>query len=123
VGGLLLGSIVVVGMATLLLVYVTGKALPSSRRGASAADGEPQTSDSPGEPSSRPQIRTSVRACCSALRQNAASAPMEQKSAYMAAASACDALVKTPDGRDQLGSLQPLLMGARVPQACRPTEP
>ena len=123
VGGLLLGSIVVVGLATLVLVYVAGKALPSSRRAASAADGEGQAADSPGETSSRPRIRTSVRACCTALRRNANSAPEEQKSAFMAAASACDALAKTPDGRDQLASLQPLLMGATVPPACKPAEP
>lgn len=117
VGGLLLASVVVVGLGTLVLVYVTGKALPSSRR--AAAEGEPAASESPaGEPSSRPRMRTSVRACCSALRQNANSAPAEQKSAYMAAASACDALAKSPDGREQLSSLQPYLMGASMPAAC-----
>jgi len=118
VGGLLLASIVVVGLGTLVLVYVTGKALPSSRR-AAAEEGASAALDGPSAASSsRARMKTSVRACCTALRQNATSAPPEQKSAYMAAASACDALVRAPDGRDQLASLQSYLMGATMPAAC-----
>jgi len=60
-----------------------------------------------------------VSACCSALRQNAKSAPPQQQGAYLAAAGACDALRSNPQGAAALGQVRALLLGAGVPAACR----
>jgi len=62
---------------------------------------------------------TGIRRCCQALRQNVNSAPPEQKGAYIAAASACDGLVNSPQGRQALGTLRGILMGAQMPAACQ----
>jgi hypothetical protein len=62
---------------------------------------------------------TGVRKCCSALRQNANTAPPEQKGAYITAATACDGLVNNPQGRAALAQLRGLLLGAQMPAACQ----
>lgn len=60
-----------------------------------------------------------IAACCSALRQNANSAPPEQKGFYISAAAVCDGLKNDPQGRAVLGQVRALLMGANVPATCR----
>lgn len=62
---------------------------------------------------------TGIRNCCAALRQNAKSAPPEQQGAYLAAASACDGLVNSPQGRQALATLRGLLLGAQLPASCQ----
>lgn len=62
---------------------------------------------------------TGIRACCSALRQNAKSAPPEQQGAYMMAAGACDAVRNSPQGRAALSQVRAALRGANVPSSCR----
>jgi hypothetical protein len=62
---------------------------------------------------------TGVRKCCSALSQNANSAPPEQKAGYLAAAAACNGLVNNPSGRQALAGLRGLLLGAKMPAACQ----
>lgn len=60
-----------------------------------------------------------IRACCQALRQNAKSAPPEQQGAYLAAASACDGLANSPQGRQALAGLRSILLGAQLPASCK----
>jgi hypothetical protein len=62
---------------------------------------------------------TGISACCSALAQNAGSAPPNQKGSYLAAAAACRALVANPQGRALLGSVRAMLAGGTVPPTCR----
>jgi len=62
---------------------------------------------------------TGIAACCSALAQNAGSAPLDQKGAYLQAAAACKALISNPQGRALLGSIRGMLAGASVPATCR----
>lgn len=62
---------------------------------------------------------TGIAACCSALSQNAGSAPPDQKGAYLQAAAACKALVSNPQGRALLASVRGMLAGASVPATCR----
>jgi hypothetical protein len=62
---------------------------------------------------------TGIAACCAALRGNAASAPPEQKGAYLAAAGACQAVISNPQGRAALAQVRALLAGANVPASCR----
>ncbi|AUX22381.1 acyltransferase [Sorangium cellulosum] len=62
---------------------------------------------------------TGIRKCCAALRQNAKSAPPEQQGAYLAAASACDGLANSPQGRQALSTLRGLLLGAQMPASCQ----
>jgi len=57
--------------------------------------------------------------CCDALRGNAKSAPLQQQGFYMAAAGACDALRSNPQGRQALGQVRALLMGASMPAQCK----
>ncbi|MSP24551.1 MAG: hypothetical protein EXR75_05175 [Myxococcales bacterium] len=62
---------------------------------------------------------TGIGACCSALKQNAASAPITQKGAYLAAAGLCQSLVSNPQGKAALSGVRAMLAGAGVPPACR----
>ncbi len=62
---------------------------------------------------------TGIAACCSALAQNAGSAPPDQKGAYLTAAATCRALISNPQGRALLGSVRAMLAGASVPATCR----
>jgi hypothetical protein len=60
-----------------------------------------------------------IAACCAALRQNAANAPLQHKGALIAAAGACDALRSDPRGRAALGGVRAMASAAGVPAACR----
>jgi hypothetical protein len=62
---------------------------------------------------------TGIAACCAAINQNAASAPLQYKGAYIAAAGACQAAMNNPQGKAALGSVRGLLAAAGVPAACR----
>lgn len=62
---------------------------------------------------------TGIAACCAALRQNAASAPIQYKGNYLAAAAACDAMRNNPQGRAALAGVRSALAGAQVPAACQ----
>jgi len=63
---------------------------------------------------------TGIAACCSALRQNANSAPLNQKGSYLAAAAACDAVRKSPQGRAALAGARSMVRssGGNVPTSC-----
>jgi len=61
----------------------------------------------------------SISKCCAALRQNANSAPPEQKGAYMAAAAACDGLRNMPAANQAFAQIRSFLMGAKMPSACQ----
>jgi len=62
---------------------------------------------------------STISKCCAALRQNANSAPPEQKGAYMAAASACEGLKNTPVAQQAFSQIRSFLMGAKMPGACQ----
>lgn len=62
---------------------------------------------------------TGIGACCSALRQNAKSAPPEQQSGLLLAAGVCDTLRNDPSGRAVLAQVRAALAGANVPSTCR----
>jgi hypothetical protein len=62
---------------------------------------------------------TGVRRCCSALRQNANSAPLDQKGSYLSAAAMCDGLVNSPQGRQALSAVRGILKGANMPGDCK----
>jgi hypothetical protein len=62
---------------------------------------------------------TGIKKCCAALAQNAKTAPPEQQGAYQAAASACNNLVSSPQGRQALTALRGLLGSAKLPTACQ----
>ncbi len=62
---------------------------------------------------------TGIRKCCSALRQNANSVPLDQKAAYIGAASICDGLVSSPQGRQTLSQVRVALKGMSVPSSCQ----
>jgi hypothetical protein len=62
---------------------------------------------------------TGIGACCAALRQNANSAPLQHRGAYLAAAGACNAVRSSPQGRAALASVRAMLRGAQVPSSCR----
>lgn len=56
--------------------------------------------------------------CCAALRQNANSAPLDQKSSLLIAAGVCDSLRSSPQGRAALGQVRAALRGAKMPSSC-----
>jgi hypothetical protein len=62
---------------------------------------------------------TGVRACCSALRQNANSAPLDQKGSLLSAAALCDGLVNSPQGKQALSAVRGMLKGASMPASCK----
>jgi hypothetical protein len=62
---------------------------------------------------------TGIRACCAALNQNAASAPLDQKPMYLQAAAVCQGLVNNPQGRAALVQLRGILRGANMPSSCK----
>ena len=62
---------------------------------------------------------TGIRACCAALAQNANSAPLDQKPAYLQAAAVCQGLVNSPQGRQALVQLRGILRGANMPSSCK----
>jgi len=62
---------------------------------------------------------TGIKACCNALRQNANSAPLDQKGTYLSAAGVCDGLVNSPQGRQALSAVRGMLKGANMPSSCQ----
>jgi hypothetical protein len=62
---------------------------------------------------------TGIKACCAALAQNAASAPLDQKPMYLQAAAVCQGLVNNPQGRQALSQLRGILRGANMPSSCK----
>lgn len=60
-----------------------------------------------------------LAACCRALRQNARSAPPDQRPYLIMAANMCDSLRRSPQGRAQLRQVRASLRGARMPSSCR----
>jgi hypothetical protein len=62
---------------------------------------------------------TGIAACCSAIRQNSKSAPLDQQGMYIAAAALCDSLKNNPQGKAALGQVRAALRGAGVPGACQ----
>ncbi|MFT3766448.1 MAG: hypothetical protein QM820_13185 [Minicystis sp.] len=62
---------------------------------------------------------TGLAACCAALRQNARSAPPEQRSYYLTAAAVCDGLRNNPQGRQMIAQMRQQLRGTPMPGACR----
>jgi hypothetical protein len=62
---------------------------------------------------------TGLKKCCSALRQNAQSAPPDQAPAYLMAAGACEGLVNSSQGRQALGTIRAMLKGASLPASCQ----
>jgi hypothetical protein len=62
---------------------------------------------------------TGVRKCCTALRQNANSAPLDQKGSLLSAAAMCDGLVNSPQGRQALSAVRGLVKGAGMPAECK----
>jgi hypothetical protein len=59
-----------------------------------------------------------IQACCSAITQNMASAPLQQKPIYAAALVVCQSLVNTQQGREALGQIRGKLPGVPIPAAC-----
>lgn len=62
---------------------------------------------------------TGLAACCRALRQNARSAPPDQRPYLIMAANVCDGMRRSPQGRAQLRALRASMRGARMPSSCR----
>ncbi len=91
---------------------------PEEDAGADAADAaDGDASDAkPGSGSFDP---TGIKKCCSALRQNAKSAPLDQQGGYLAAASVCDGLTASAQSRQALAGLRQFLRGAQLPSACQ----
>jgi hypothetical protein len=77
-----------------------------------AADAAPKATGTGGDP-------TGVRRCCVALRQNANSAPLDQKGSLLSAAAMCDGLVNSPQGRQALSAVRGMLKGANMPADCK----
>lgn len=60
-----------------------------------------------------------ISKCCTALTQNANSAPIEQKGSYLAAAAACQGLKNTPAAQQAFSQIRSFLAGAKMPGACQ----
>lgn len=60
-----------------------------------------------------------IAACCAAIRQNKASAPLMYQGMYAAAEGACAAAMGNPQGKAALASVRGMLSAAGVPAACR----
>jgi hypothetical protein len=60
-----------------------------------------------------------IAACCAALQQNAASAPLDQKPMLLQAAAICNGLRNSPQGKQALGAVRAALRGANMPSSCR----
>ena len=60
-----------------------------------------------------------ISKCCNALSQNAASAPIDQKGSYLAAAAACQGLKNTPAAQQAFAQIRSFLAGAKMPGACQ----
>lgn len=95
----------------------TTQIVPEEDAGADAADAD--TADADAGKKVVTGDSSGIRKCCAALRQNAKSAPPEQQGGYLAAASACDGLANSPQGRQALSTLRGLLLGAQMPASCQ----
>ena len=62
---------------------------------------------------------TGLAACCAALRQNARSAPPDKRRYVLMAASMCDSMRRSPQGRAQIAQLRRQLRGTQLPGPCR----
>lgn len=62
---------------------------------------------------------TNLAACCKALEQNAASAPLNLKASYLAAAGVCKSVMSNPDSAAALRSIQAAAKGAGLPADCK----
>ena len=62
---------------------------------------------------------TGIKKCCQALRNNAQSAPLDQRPALLGAAGMCEGMVNNPQGRTALAALRGMLRGASMPSACQ----
>ena len=60
-----------------------------------------------------------IAACCAAIKQNMASAPLMYQGAYAAAFGACNSARSNPQGAQALGAVRGLLGAVGVPGACR----
>ncbi len=60
----------------------------------------------------------SLKNCCAALRQNAASAPEPNKGYFLTAAGICDGMVAAGNTAGAAAALQAALRGAGLPSAC-----
>ena len=60
-----------------------------------------------------------ISKCCTALQQNANSAPLDQKMYYLSAAQACQGMKNTPSAQQAFGQLRAFLAGAKMPGACK----
>ncbi|AUX42227.1 acyltransferase [Sorangium cellulosum] len=92
--------------------------VPEEDAGVDAADADVADADAGKKATGTPDPG-GIRKCCAALRQNAKSAPPEQQGGYLAAASACDGLANSPQGRQALSTLRGLLLGAQMPASCQ----
>lgn len=78
------------------------------------------------EPSAKPEVKgtgsgkpaQSLKNCCSALRQNANSAPEPNKGYFLTAAGICDGMVAAGNTQGAASALQAALRGAGLPSAC-----
>lgn len=63
---------------------------------------------------------TGIAACCAAIKQNMASAPIMYQGAYAAAYGACNSAMSSPDGKKALGTVRSMLsMAGGAPASCR----
>ena len=91
--------------------------VPEEDAGAADADAGDADADAPKATGSFDP--TGIKACCTALNQNAASAPLDQKPMYLQAAAVCQGLINSPQGRQALVGLRGILRGANMPSACK----
>lgn len=62
--------------------------------------------------------RTGLKKCCSALRNNAKTAPIDQQTLLLGAAGVCDGVVANATSRDALAQVRGMLKAAKVPAEC-----
>lgn len=91
--------------------------VPEEDAGAADADAGDADADAPKATGSFDP--TGIKACCAALNQNAASAPLDQKPMYLQAAAVCQGLINSPQGRQALIAVRGALRGANVPSSCK----
>ncbi|MBM4377478.1 MAG: hypothetical protein FJ095_20570 [Deltaproteobacteria bacterium] len=61
-----------------------------------------------------------IAACCAAIKQNMASAPIMYQGAYAAAYGACNSAMSSPDGKKALGTVRSMLsMAGGAPASCQ----
>jgi hypothetical protein len=78
------------------------------------------------EPTAAPAVKgtgtgkpaQSLKNCCAALRQNAASAPEPNKGYMLTAAGICDGMVAAGNTQGASAALQAALRGANLPSSC-----